>query len=1339
MTLLIAQTWHLLGWTMLHFLWLGTTLLIVSAVIRRALRHAGPNVRYAHSLATLFALAALPLATAIWIDPLPPPATASNSAGGFPPPSPPGEGEGTISAAATGSASDLFSAVRGSPDPALVTTEGLPTTPPQFIELNPNYTPPAEPGDFPLPLRGEGLREGVTPLGATGSASAPSMLEQDTGIASGTLLPALAFIERIVPYLPYLWLLGTPITFALLATGLIGAERMRRHGTPLAAGPAHEACERLRRSLRITRRVALAVCDRVAQPVLVGIVRPLILLPPVALTGWSPDELEMVLLHELAHVRRWDNLINLAQRVIESLLFFQPAVWIASTWVRRDREECCDAVVVTRTREPKQYAELLVSLATPQPLAGLAFASHPLAARLRRILKLEDEPMLVSRNTIGLLALAVVAIALVVVSGPMQVLGDPQPSVEESALPTDTPSSDTPSPTDTVVVESSDPALATTEGLQTVLPPSDGTQFPPGSAVIVADPPPQPAADGLGERKAMVEAPPHNVFGIEAPAKLSDEDAKRIVKELKDSQEVEAWFCPGIKGNRALFVRLNQPTTGVRIVWETNSDGERTARVIFAEPGRTDPQYVDPRQPGESIAVAIPPAEPEATPPPQLPFLSLEDQKIADRAYKLLGVELEPLTQEELARVAKLGFQGGLRVSFVENSERKQWMNLVQNDLLVGLHVWPITSFESLDAVLKRPDLAQLSPLKFYVVRNVGDGHGGPTKNTVVTGRLAIDSDQLRLLQNSSPAPSATIYPGPPLAVYTNPTRPQPTYAAPQPAQPSTTANSYGPATVLGPRVDRPSETAPPAVSIAPQPVLISPPSGQPSDPEPLKVRSGAALPWTPPTEAPQSAPAQAQPERRPHPSDWPTPTVAPTWNAPTTSPQPTPAQAPDWPRVPTEPKVYPQQPTPTAPSVVPPQSSVGDGLTLMVPAPPIERPPNSEGTLTYTPAEAPVLDPATGEPEPRSVLEPSPAPLNPTPTPTTPNQQSEIRNPQSEIPNSSTPVYRYDGKTFQTWRDTWKHELSTEKRIEAVKALAAFARTGQAKDAAEAILEVAAEAKFSRPVPHNSEDHSLRTAIIGTLTAEWPIDPAIVFPMIMERFETAPDQWRNFLASYLRSLKEAEPAVAQQIATLAKHDAPELRAAALDALFHIDQSEFQDRVAEALNDSDSEVVINAMQKLSLVASRSERSGDQQSEAEEISFPDDKLTALLYHDGPKIKSAALQLLRRTAPQHGENIAARLIEVLNDEARRDDRLVTIRFLGVIGKPASAAASHLLQIIKDSDDTKLRVAAAVALDQIEHNARGRALQLDGIFGDEQAELIEQMNEEHRAIHGLPSPRR
>ena len=104
----------------------------------------------------------------------------------------------------------------------------------------------------------------------------------------------------------------------------------------------------------MTRHVAVGVCDRLVAPVLIGVIRPMILLPPAALNGWTIEQLEMVLWHELAHLRRWDNLVNLLQRVVESLLFFHPAVWWVSGWARLERELCCDLLVVTRTgRRPR--------------------------------------------------------------------------------------------------------------------------------------------------------------------------------------------------------------------------------------------------------------------------------------------------------------------------------------------------------------------------------------------------------------------------------------------------------------------------------------------------------------------------------------------------------------------------------------------------------------------------------------------------------------------------------------------------------------------------------------------------------------------------------------------------------------------------------------------------------------------------------------------------------------------------------------------------------------------------------------------------------------------------
>ena len=181
-----------------------------------------------------------------------------------------------------------------------------------------------------------------------------------------------------------------PVDICASGDGVVGAERLRRQSRLIADGPIAEAAARIAESLPLARRVTVAVCERIAAPVLVGILRPMILLPPAALTGWSPDEIEMVLLHELAHVRRWDNLVNLFQRLVEAVLFFQPAVWLVSSWVRRSAKSCCDSIVVGRTNRPHAYAELFVALAAQlprsvlfHPAAASAMAAGPLRGRIR--------------------------------------------------------------------------------------------------------------------------------------------------------------------------------------------------------------------------------------------------------------------------------------------------------------------------------------------------------------------------------------------------------------------------------------------------------------------------------------------------------------------------------------------------------------------------------------------------------------------------------------------------------------------------------------------------------------------------------------------------------------------------------------------------------------------------------------------------------------------------------------------------------------------------------------------------------------------------------------------
>ena len=147
----------------------------------------------------------------------------------------------------------------------------------------------------------------------------------------------------------------------------LGAERLRRRSQPVSDDALSALCDRLADALGVRSRVAVGVCDRVAVPLVLGIARPLIVVPSALVTGWSPEQVELALLHELADVRRWDNLANLLQRVVESALFFHPAVWVLSGWVRREREHCCDRIVVRLTGRALDYAVRCSCWPAPPP------------------------------------------------------------------------------------------------------------------------------------------------------------------------------------------------------------------------------------------------------------------------------------------------------------------------------------------------------------------------------------------------------------------------------------------------------------------------------------------------------------------------------------------------------------------------------------------------------------------------------------------------------------------------------------------------------------------------------------------------------------------------------------------------------------------------------------------------------------------------------------------------------------------------------------------------------------------------------------------------------------
>jgi bla regulator protein blaR1 len=167
--------------------------------------------------------------------------------------------------------------------------------------------------------------------------------------------------------------------------------RLCRRAVPLDA--AWQArFEALKRRVGVRFRVGLRQSADVALPMLVGILRPTILLPASLMLRLPADRIELILLHELAHLRRLDPLFNLLQTIVETLLFYHPAVHWMSRRLREDRELCCDEIVLANGADPMRYARVLLALAetqsAPAPLLALAASGGALMQRIERIVDL---------------------------------------------------------------------------------------------------------------------------------------------------------------------------------------------------------------------------------------------------------------------------------------------------------------------------------------------------------------------------------------------------------------------------------------------------------------------------------------------------------------------------------------------------------------------------------------------------------------------------------------------------------------------------------------------------------------------------------------------------------------------------------------------------------------------------------------------------------------------------------------------------------------------------------------------------------------------------------------
>jgi len=225
------------------------------------------------------------------------------------------------------------------------------------------------------------------PIGSVASAIVPSEEALESGHAFDRL-------ESLQPYLFLVWLTGVCGLGLRICFAYIGTLFIRFKGASPLNVATQQRFREVANYMGLRRIPELASSPRIRQAMTVGILRPMVVIPAAWLTEASPEILEAVLAHELAHIRRHDLWVNLVQRMVEALFFYHPVVWWISTEIRDEREACCDELAIASTGRRLEYAKSLEQVAAwenqiPPVMLGTSFLGDrkmKLLGRVHRIL-----------------------------------------------------------------------------------------------------------------------------------------------------------------------------------------------------------------------------------------------------------------------------------------------------------------------------------------------------------------------------------------------------------------------------------------------------------------------------------------------------------------------------------------------------------------------------------------------------------------------------------------------------------------------------------------------------------------------------------------------------------------------------------------------------------------------------------------------------------------------------------------------------------------------------------------------------------------------------------------
>ncbi len=374
-----------LGRTLIHFLWQGAMISVAAWVFLRLARHRSANLRHAFAAFALALCALCPLSTFLWL---------------------------------------------AQPWRAAVASSGASSTTPKVVVNAMNPVPRAI-TVAPMP---------TVKVPVSSSPSPIRQLPRDTAHATSFSVSSDRRVTA-VRWTVLLWTAGVLAIGGRLCVGWTRVQLWRGRAQPINDANLGERFQILARQLRLRTgraRVLVSHATALPGPLAMGVWLPVVLLPAKLLERLPMAQIEALLAHELAHIRRHDYLWNLLTSALEVALFYHPAVWFLGSELRVAREECCDTLVAEVCPDKVVYVQALAAVAECRADAFLSVpapgaARSPLVTRVRRLLGMDvpPEPLLTGQNAGWVLALAsvVLAAAGILHSGKLMAQNDEDPNI----------------------------------------------------------------------------------------------------------------------------------------------------------------------------------------------------------------------------------------------------------------------------------------------------------------------------------------------------------------------------------------------------------------------------------------------------------------------------------------------------------------------------------------------------------------------------------------------------------------------------------------------------------------------------------------------------------------------------------------------------------------------------------------------------------------------------------------------------------------------------------------------------------------------------------------------